>query len=47
MPMRMLIVPGSYQNYQNGAVSKQLTNGVWGGVRGDSESVIVYKIVSP
>jgi len=33
----MQVVSGSYQNYQNGAFSKQLTN--CGQMRGDSESV--------
>jgi hypothetical protein len=41
MPMQLLIVSGSYQNYQNGAVSNQLTDGGRGeSVLGfDSESV--------
>ncbi len=41
----MLLVSKSYQNYHNGAVSKQLTHARWrgggGGVGGDSESYSV------
>jgi hypothetical protein len=42
-PMRPLVVSGSYQNDQNGAVIYQLTDiGVWGGgecIGDESESV--------
>ncbi len=44
----MLIVSGSYQNYQNGAVSNQLTDGWKGGgerVKGDSESACVAELI--
>ncbi len=46
-PMRMIVVPGSYQNYQNGAVSNQLTEAGRGIERecvwGDIESVDVWQ----
>jgi hypothetical protein len=31
MPMRLLTVSGTYQNYQNGVVSNRLTEGGGGG----------------
>jgi hypothetical protein len=37
--VRMLVIPGSYQNYQNGAVNDRLTGG-------DRESVHMWLIVS-
>ncbi len=41
MPMRMLVITESYQNYQDGGLNNQLTEGGRGGecVGGDSESV--------
>jgi hypothetical protein len=41
MPMRMLVVTESYQNYQDGALSNQLTDTGRGGeyVGGDSEFI--------
>jgi hypothetical protein len=41
MPLRVLFVSGSYQNYQDGTVRNQLTDG---GRGGGEESVLVVTV---